>query len=168
MLLIKARKQLTSWSCGPAALRTIFNYYKIKVSEKELILLGDIGREGTDFQTMKNLAKDFEFSFYSKSNGSLEGIKKFLKEGYPVLVCYQMGNNKSGHNGHYSVMYDIDDSFVYIADPSNWVEGDRKKYSKNIKMRKTTFLEHWWDTDADLPTGKVIGWYGVLKPKEIL
>jgi predicted double-glycine peptidase len=159
---LRACKQSTNYSCGPAALRTIFNYYKVKVSEKELLLLGDIGEEGTDFKTMKKLSNEFGFTFHSRENGNLEIIKKYINKDIPVLVCYQMGQN-NGNNGHYSVVYNIDDSFIHLADPSNWIEGDRKKYSENRKMLIDTFLEHWWEEDI-----KVIKrWYAIIKPRKV-
>lgn len=158
---LKARKQKTNHTCGPAALRTIFNYYKVKVSEQELILLGDIGEEGTDFQTMRQLAHEYGFSFYAKQYGNLEDIKKFIKRGYPVLVCYQSGTN-NGNNGHYSVIFDIDDSFIYLADPANYIEGDKKKFSENRKMLIDTFMEHWWEEDD-----KVIKrWFAIISPRK--
>ena len=158
---LKSCKQKTNHTCGPASLRTIFNYYKVKVSEQELILLGDIGEEGTDFQTMRSLAREFGFSFYSKSNGSLEDIKKYLKKNIPILVCFQSGSN-NGTNGHYSVIFDIDDSFIYLADPANWTQGDKKKYSENRKMLIDTFMEHWWEEE----NVKVIKrWFGIIRPR---
>jgi len=160
---LRACKQKTNYTCGPAALRTIFNYYKVKVSEQELILLGDITEEGTDFQTMRNLSHEFGFSFYSRINGNLEDIKKYLKRNIPVLVCFQSGVN-NGNNGHYSVIYDIDESFVYLADPSNWIEGEKTRYSKNIKMRIDTFMEHWWE-EEDV---KVIKrWFAIIRPRKV-
>ena len=162
-MILKSRKQKTNYTCGPASLRTIFNYYGVKVSEEELILLGDIGEEGTDFQTMKYLAHEYGFSFYGRTATNIDDIKKYLNKKIPVLVCYQMGEN-NGNNGHYSVVYDLDDSFVYLADPANWTEGDKKKYSENRKMRIDTFIEHWWEDEG---TKIVKLWLAIIKPRKV-
>ena len=159
---VKARKQLNSWSCGPASLRTIFHFYGVNVSEQELIDDGDIGEEGTGFQTMRMLTRKYGFSFYSAHKGSLDDIKKWLSKGIPILVCYQEGE-PNGNNGHYSVVNGIDDSFIHIADPSNYFEGDLKKFAEPRKITIEKFLNHWWEIDHGT---KVRRWYSIIKPSK--
>jgi predicted double-glycine peptidase len=143
------------------------NFYGYKVSEKELIHDGDVEEEGTSFEQIRAIAKIHNFTLRTRQHGSFNAIKKLLKKNIPVLVDYQSGSN-TGQDGHYTVVVGLDLFYIWLADSSNYVEGDLKsKFVPINRMRKTTFLEHWWDTDADLPTGKVIGWYGVLKPMEI-
>lgn len=156
---LRSRKQLQSWSCGEASLRTLFHHYGVEVSERELIDEGDITEEGTDFSTMRKLAREYGFSFFAKTNGSVEILEKYLKKKIPVLVCYQLGT-PNGHNGHYSVISGIDSKYITISDPSNFVEGDGEKFTKNRKMEIDNFLKHWWETE----NSKVIRkWYAIVK-----
>ena len=43
-------------------------------------------------------------------------LKQWLKRDCPVVVNYQDWGNNNGHNGHYCVIYGVDDNFVYISD----------------------------------------------------
>jgi predicted double-glycine peptidase len=161
---VKSRKQLNSWSCGPASLRTIFHFYGVNVSEQELIDDGDIGEEGTGFQTMRMLARKHNFSFYSAHKGTLNDIKKWLSLNTPILICYQHHElTPNGNNGHYSVVYGIDNYFVHIADPSNYFEGDLKKFTGPKKITIEKFLNHWWELDHGT---KVKRWYAIIKPSK--
>lgn len=159
---VKARKQKTNYTCGPASLRTIFHFYGVNVSEQELIDDGDIGEEGTGFQTMRMLARKNKFSFYSAHKGNLESIKKWLSRNIPILVCYQEGE-PNGDNGHYAVLHGIDEKFIHIADPSNYFEGDMKKFTEPRKITIEKFLNHWWELDHGT---KVKRWYAIIRPKK--
>lgn len=160
---IKSFKQKTNWSCGPASLRTIFNFYKFKVSEEELISSGDIGEEGTDHKTMRFLARSYGFKFYSKNNSSLKDIEKWLTKGCPIIVNYQLGN-LNGENGHYSVIYGLDKDFIYIADPSNYYEGTKGSFTENKKMEIENFLKRWFDLEELKNERK--GWMCIIRPKK--
>ena len=159
---VKSLKQRTTYTCGPGTLRTILKFYGINVSEKELVVEGEIEENGTSHAQMKLLARKYNFSFYSKSNATIDNLKKYLKRKVPVIVDYQLGQN-SGNNGHYSVVYGIDDEYVYLADPSNYIEGDNKKFSTNTKIQIDKFLENWWDPDDNKK--ETTHWLCIIKPK---
>ena len=116
---VRPRKQRTSWTCGPASLRTIFNHYGVKVSERELVDEGSIGKDGTCIKTMRMLARRHGFTFYSKLNATTDDLKYWLLKEIPVLVCYQDWGAPNGNNGHYAVVSGISRTHVRIADPSN-------------------------------------------------
>jgi len=158
---VKSRPQKTDFSCGPASLRSIFYYYGVSVSEKELIDFGNIGEEGTDFATMRKLANEYGFSFWSTYKGTIEDLKRWLNKKIPVLVCYQLGN-PSGHNGHYSIVYGIDNKYIWLSDPSNYYEGDGKKFTENRKMTIKKFMKHWFEYDNGIKYQK---WFSIIKLK---
>jgi hypothetical protein len=51
---VRARKQRTSWTCGPASLRSIFFHYGLTVSEKELVQEG-VDKEQVSHALKKNM-----------------------------------------------------------------------------------------------------------------
>ena len=160
---VKANRQLKNFTCGPASLRTVFRFYGINVAERDLIDDADIEEDGTSHDQMKLLAHKYGFTFYSKSNATIEDLKKYLFRNNPVIVDYQLGAN-NGDNGHYSVLYGIDDEYVYLADPSNYIEGDNKKFSSDTKIQIDKFLENWWDPDDN--KNETRRWLAVLKLKK--
>ncbi len=159
---VKSRCQHKDWSCGPASIRSLFYYYGISVSEQELIQYGEISEEGTDFATMRKLANEYGFSFWSTYMGTIEDIKKWLNKKIPVLVCYQLGN-PSGFNGHYSVVFGVDDNYIWLSDPSNYDEGAGKKFTENRKMTIKKFMKHWFEYDNGIKYKK---WYAIIKLKK--
>jgi len=162
----KCYRQKETWSCAAAAIRSIMNYYGYKVSEKELIYDGGIDENGASYEQIKNIVNQYNFTLRSKARGSVDLLKKVLKRGYPVLVNYQI-DTINGKNGHYAIVVGIDSRLIHVADTSNYYIWDKySKFTPVIRMKFATFLKRWWDADAELPRGRVIGWYGVIKPKD--
>ena len=162
---VKPRRQLTNYTCGPGALRTIFHFYELDVPEQELIENGEIEEDGTSHQQMRKLVRKYGFKFYSKSNGTLDDIKKWLKEECPIIVDYQDYDNGklTGWSGHYAVIYGIDEKFIFLSDPANYYEGDGKKFANNKKMEIENFLRRWFDLDEN--EDEVHGWFAIVRPK---
>lgn len=158
---IKSQKQKTNYTCGPASLRTIFYFYGKSISERELVKVGNIGIEGTDFPTMKKLARKYGFSFYSQENGHLKLIEKYLESNIPVLVCYQDYGVANGKNGHYAVITGINKDWIEIADPSNYFEGDYQRFAEKKRMRKDIFLGRWFEDEYDYRFKR---WFAIIKP----
>ncbi len=172
---IKSRKQLTSYTCGIAVLRTIFLYYGKNVHEKTLVKKGSITSDlGTSHKQICYLANLYKFKGYSKRNSNIEEIEGWIRKNVPVIVNYQDGNN-NGNNGHYSVVIGFNKRWLYLADPSNYYEGDYKKYSNVKRILKSVFLIRWWDIDSkyyikennNLSKEHIIkNWICVIRPKK--
>jgi len=162
---IKPIRQLTSYTCGLGALRTVFHYYGFDVSEDELKKAGCIDENGTSHQQMRKLANNYNFRFYAKSNATLEDLKKWLKKDCPVIIDYQdYDYGRLGYNnGHYAVAYGIDDNFVYISDPANYNENDKKRFANNKKMEIDNFLKRWYDMDEN--QNETRRWMVIIRPK---
>lgn len=162
IIKMRARKQNTNYTCGPAALRSIFLFYGVAVNEKELVDFGDIGENGTGFSTMRQLAHEYGFSFYAKHMGTLNDLKRLLDKQQPVLVCYQEGE-PNGKNGHYAVIHGYDDTFLNIADPSNYFEGNHNPFADPRKVTIEKFMSHWWEIDNGQ---KIKRWYAIIQPRK--
>jgi ABC-type bacteriocin/lantibiotic exporter with double-glycine peptidase domain len=162
---VRPRKQLKMWSCGPGALRTIFYFYGVNVSEKELVDIGDIDEEGTSEHQMRKLSHEYGFSFYGRANGHLKEVSKYLERGIPILICYQDHGPANGENGHYAVLTGVDKDWVEIADPANYYVGDGQKFAASKKMKKDNFLKRWFEVeiDDDGTKLKVRHWFAIIR-----
>lgn len=160
---VRPRKQRTSWTCGPASLRSIFYHYGYSVSEQELVIEGEIEEEGTDFKTMRKLARSHGFKFYSKENGTIDDLKKWLLKEIPILICYQDWGKPNGDNGHYAVLTGLSKTHVVISDPSNYWEGDGAKFASSKKMAIDNFLKRWFEIEDGV---KVKHWFAVITPRK--
>ena len=161
---VKARRQLTNYTCGPASLRTIFHFYGLDVPENELVSYGDITTNGTDPQTMRFLAREYGFSFFAKKNGTIPELIKWLERGVPILVMYQDWGPPNGKNGHYAVLTGVGKTHVEIADPANYVFGEKKRFSRTKRMRRDVFLRRWFEfEDGGIYYKK---WFAIMKPKK--
>lgn len=161
-LQVRARKQLKNYTCGPASLRSIFYHYGFTYSEQELVLEGEIEEDGTDFKTMRKLAHTFKFTFYSRENGSVDELKKWLAKGIPILVCYQDYGKPNGHNGHYAILTGVSPDYVVLSDPSNYWEGDGLKFASSKKMAIDNFLKRWFEVENGV---KVKRWFAIVQPR---
>lgn len=161
---VRARKQLTNHTCGPASLRSIFHFYGLDVPEKEVVDCGDIGEEGTDPQTMRLMAREYGFSFYSKNKGTFKDLEKWLSRGIPILILYQDWGKPNGNNGHYAVLTGIGKRHVQIADPANYTYGDGQKFARTKKMRRDVFLKRWFEYEDN---GEYYPkWFAIVRPKK--
>ncbi len=161
---VRPIRQRREYTCGIASLRTIFHYYGFNISEEELKRIGNITEDGTSHLQMRKLANKYNFRFYAKSYATLEDLKKWLKQDCPVIVDYQDYGTSNGKNGHYSVVYGIDDNYIMLSDPANYVEGDNKKFSNNKKMTIEKFLERWWDEDEK--ENEINRWFVIIRPRK--
>lgn len=161
---IKARKQLLSYTCGVASLRTIFYFYKKNISEQELINKGNVKKEGLSHYQMRKLSRLYDFKCYTKSNASVKDLEYWLEQDIPVIVNYQDSESpNNGYNGHYAVLYGYDDNWFYIADPANYYEGDGKKFAANRKIERSNFISRWWDVEENEDESRK--WFMIIRSK---
>lgn len=128
-------KQETEYSCGAASMRMILEVFNIRKSEKEVAkLIGSSPNHGTWFKDFSKAAKKFKLYYIEKENGKISELKKLVREGYKIIVCYLDLKEKSYGIvvDHYSVVKRIDDKNVYFWDP--WY-GNKHKYSVNYFRR---------------------------------
>ncbi len=99
-------QQMTNY-CGPASLASIFAYWKVKVSQKEIgACTYDPKTKGTNAGDLLMFCRDRGLSAYSL-NGTLFDLKWFISEGYPVLVLQNV--SRTDITGHFRVAMGYDD-----------------------------------------------------------
>ena len=162
---VKPRKQQKIYTCGPASLRTIFYFYGVRVSEQELVDMGEITEEGTDDTQLRKLAHEYGFSFFGRANGHVKEVSKWIEKGIPILICYQDHGPADGNSGHYAVLTGIDKDWVDIADPANH---NGTPYARSKRMHKENFMKRWFEDEIqdDGTTQRVRHWFSIIKPKK--
>ncbi|MEN4018287.1 MAG: C39 family peptidase [Methanobacterium sp.] len=98
--------QSSDFSCGPAALATVLNNLGVHATEQELIVLAGTDTSGTTMHGLSEAAKTKGLS----ATGMKLSVDE-LKKNYIVFVTTDGG-------GHYSVIREIANESVKLADPS--------------------------------------------------
>jgi predicted double-glycine peptidase len=118
-------KQSLDYSCGAAALATLIQHYFLKdTSEQEILELMGKGNERTTFSELQEVLPKLGF----KSAGFEVEWRALVALKTPVIVYINHFDE-----GHFAVLRGIDDTHVWLADPSQ----GNTIYSKN------NFLDLW-------------------------
>ena len=118
-------KQDLDYSCGAASLATIINeFYGKEVTEKELLEAMDKGEMQASFNDMQQALPQFGF----RATGYAASYEQLLKLKVPVIVYM-----KYRKNDHFSVLRGINESTVWLSDPS----------MGNRTYSRSQFLEMW-------------------------
>ncbi len=137
MIKLKLFQQSTGY-CGPAVLKMILDFYGVSRTEKELVKLSGATRErGVEAPALLHVAKKLGFKGFIKDFSDLEDIKKYIKQGIPIIVDWF-----SVDDGHYSVVVGIDKKYIYLNDP---------EFKKVRKLELKIFKRVWFDYKGDSP-----------------
>lgn len=129
--------QNIDYSCGAASIATILTYYyNHEVSEKQILM--DINKwGGASFADIQRILPKYSF----KGLGLGLSFDKLRKIQIPAIVYLK-------HKGqdHFSVLKGINDTHVFLADPS-W---------GNISFRHYRFKEMWETRGDEKADGKIL------------
>ena len=114
--------QTSDYSCGPAALATVLQNMGFNSTEQELKVLAGTDTSGT---TMHGLSEA------AKAKGlSATGMKLSVDDLKPNNIVHITLDGE----GHYSVVREVTNESVYLADPSKGnIEMSRKNSVKSIR-----------------------------------
>ena len=147
-LSIKYYPQYLNYSCGPIALKMVFEHLGIKQTRKKLIeLCKAMPDHGTYHHDLINEVKNEELKYISNENGQIKDLIKFLEDGYPVIINYL--NPLSGHE-HYTVLvgYEKENKLLIFADPAD---------GNDFCLSFSEFNNRWHNISSTS-----IGWYLVI------
>ena len=128
--------------CGPASLKIVLDYYGVNKSEQELArLTGLVPGLGIDDKSIIKAAESLGFKVQIKNESNFDDIEEWLKKGVPVIVnWFTRGrcdyNDSKVADGHYSVVFGLDDEHIYLQDPETG--GERK-------IKREDFMKVWFD-----------------------
>jgi hypothetical protein len=159
--------QETSWYCGEAALKMVFDYWGPAVSQTDI---GDVANENISYGTYSDdLRRASHFSYISTAiqNPSLQGynerdwgysgnevfwsepshypdrfgdLKNLISNDYPILVLTWYS---SSHNsGHFRVVKGYDNSLNHFIVHDPWYSAPY--YGPNVHFNQTFFVDDLW------------------------
>jgi predicted double-glycine peptidase len=144
--LLKRSRQVTEYSCGPSALRSVLSYWGKEIDEHELMkLMGTTEEEGTYPENLVKAARALGFDVEGKQDLTLDEVQKFTDAGHPMIALGQVWRSQSMAEakaledewdaGHYIVVLGVDKENVYFQDP----------YARMCKafVPRKMFEAHW-------------------------
>ena len=113
MLNIIPIKQSKSYWCGPASLKMVLAYYKLDIRERELADKTKTSpTHGATAQALIETAQEYGLKGFIKDNAEFTDIRHYLLDKQiPVIVDWFQRDD-----GHYSVVVDINDKYIYLVD----------------------------------------------------
>jgi len=140
-------RQSTDFTCGVAALQSVFAYFGDEYREDQLAKeLKAAPKVGTSYLEMVRLAKAKGYSVKVLKGMSLADLNKLIDAGKPVICLLQAWADKPAdysndwQDGHYAVAIGYDTKNVFFMDPST--------LSNYTFIPTKEFLSRWHDTDG--------------------
>jgi predicted double-glycine peptidase len=150
-----------NYSCGPACLKAVFDYWGVAVSESEIADIAGTSRNGTSIDGLVKASRHFGFDALVKRNASLDDLRGYIGRDIPVIVAWFLKDD-----GHYSVVVDINKNNIVLSDPA------LKRpfvYGNTRKMSCQKFQRLWFDFPDDYikePKDLILRLMIVVTPKE--
>ena len=137
MLDIKFFRQ-SMGACGPTSLRMVFDYYGLAMTEEEIIKLTNCDPEkGIEAEAIIKVGMDLGFTAFMENDATLNDLREYvLNKKIPVIIDWF-----SHDDGHYSVVVNIDNEYIYLRDP------EQKEINK---IDLVTFERVWFDFPGDI------------------
>lgn len=147
MLTVKHYRQQRCYTCGPACLRMVLDYFGKPDTEADISdAVGCTPEAGTSPANMARYLRKRGFVARSRSMRNLADIKADIKRGRPSIIAYQAWSGSgvelaaSNDHGHYSIITAVTADRVTLCDPS--------AKTKRIHLDHETFLARWHDRCA--------------------
>jgi ABC-type bacteriocin/lantibiotic exporter with double-glycine peptidase domain len=133
-LKVPFHKQKNVYSCGPACLQMVFQYFKLKKSQKKISQEANTNeKSGTLHKNMVKTILKNKFYCYVNNDSTLHEVRHFIDLGIPVIVNYV---EISSNDIHYAVIIGYKKDFLILNDPWN---------GKNLKLTDNFFKARWFD-----------------------
>jgi ABC-type bacteriocin/lantibiotic exporter with double-glycine peptidase domain len=147
LLRLPLVRQATDYTCGVAALQSVFAYYGEDLREDLLARALRANRhEGTRCKRIETLARKHGYDVQVVEECSLDELKRFIAAGKPVLVLLQawpdkeVDFSKDWKDGHYVVAVGFNTESVYFMDPST--------SGQYVYIPASQFERRWHDVDG--------------------
>lgn len=147
MINLRVGRQTFDFDCGAKALQIVMEYYGVEMREDEMLKELKTDKTGTNYANMIALAEKKGFRVFASGGVSLEELKRFINQGYPVIVIVQAWADRymtledwklSFEYGHYAVVIGYQDYIIVFEDPAS---------IHRTWMLEEEFLARWHDMD---------------------
>jgi len=138
-LPVQPYRETKAGYCGPAALKMVLAYYGVSQPEEKLAQeLGTKPTPGTPPEALVKVAQQYGFEAQAKEHSTFGDIAQYLKQKVPVIVDWFSSGvtEEETSDGHYSVVIDLDDKYIYLQDP---------ELGRARKFAREDFLRVWFD-----------------------
>ena len=147
LITVPLVRQSTDFTCGVAALQSVFAYFGDDYREDQLAKeLKAVPKTGTHYQEMMRLAKAKGYAVKVLKDMTINDLKKIIDEGKPVICLIQawaekaVDYSKDWQDGHYVIAIGHDADNVFFMDPST--------LSNYTFIPTKEFVSRWHDTDG--------------------
>lgn len=147
LIAVPMTRQATDYTCGAAAMQSMFGFYGEDLNEGDLAkLLKTNSEEGTDYNEIVRAAKEKGYEVKVYKEMTLAQLKKQLDKKNPVLCLIQAWAEKKvdystdWNDGHYVIAIGYDRNRIFFMDPSTL---GNYTYIKN-----KDFLKRWHDKNS--------------------
>jgi len=148
-LIVPYHQQNRDFTCGPACLRMVLEYWNVQQDEVLLSMLCKTTIAGTGLAEIAEAAQKLGFAAEWKRNAKVHDLTTSLKKGLPIMT---MVDARLLHDielpvpvGHMIVIFAIDTNTIFYHDPE---AGAEQSVSRPI------FIQAW----ENLRKGMVIIW----------
>lgn len=129
-------KQRDASACGPTCIEMVLTYYQIPHTVKGLAAVTDYKHEGgMDNRQIVSILKHFGLKTSVKKNTTWDELKAANTPDTVIIVSWML----EGYIGHVSVVEKVDDTHIYLAEPTT---------GNILKIEKLRFLRLWLDYEA--------------------
>jgi predicted double-glycine peptidase len=118
-------RQSTPYTCGAAALQSVFAYYGEDYREVQLSQeLKSDPEQGTDYHEIVRFARSKGLQVEPREGLSIDDLRRAVDQDLPVIVAFQAWGDNPGKyvddwdDGHYAIVIGVDNQKVYLMDPS--------------------------------------------------
>jgi len=129
MIDLPNMRQTFNYDCGAKALQIVLAYYGVELREDELISRLGCSLEGTPITNMISEAEKHGFKVEAACGTSLDTLKLYVDEGYPVIILLQAWADKymtledwkaDTVDGHYVIVIAHINNVIVFEDPSSF------------------------------------------------
>lgn len=149
MINLHIGRQTFDFDCGAKALQLVMAYYGIDIRQDELMKELGTGKDGTRVDKMISVSRAKGFQVEAKEGWSLREAKRYVDEGYPVIVLLQAWAERymtlkewRNHyeDGHYTILIGHSKGVLLFEDPASF---------RRTWLREYEFLARWHDLDSE-------------------
>jgi predicted double-glycine peptidase len=146
MIPMEGYKQEYNYSCGPGALKAVFEHYDKNESEHAIRRATDASpEEGTRPEELAEHAEDKGLDADVIEHTSFDDLEHMIDSGEPVICNIQAWGDKEDYpkdeSGHYVILTGYDDEKFYFKDPAL---GD-----KTGELLRREMARRWHDEEAE-------------------
>lgn len=143
------------FDCGKGAVSTLFLMkQRLDVLKTDLYSRLEVNPvDGTKSENIKKLLDEENEPYLEIWNADLNDVENILKHDGIMLISYQAWGEPEEIErlecGHYSILFDLDDEYVWLIDPS-WDEEYTPGYGSGVVRRtRDEFEKLWIDKGSD-------------------